>query len=97
MFARVVYGRTRAVNSEEKRAAAASAVSALKSQPGFVAAYYFQGEENEETVLSVSLWETREVLLAAVANGQVQGALGRFSLLLAAPPTNKIVEIVGHG
>lgn len=97
MFARVVYGRTRQVTSQETSEAVDAALSSLKGQPGFVAAYFFQGIEDRETALSVCLWETREACLAAVANGQVQGAHARFSLLLAAPPVNKIVPVVGHG
>lgn len=93
MFARVVYGRLRSVSTEERREADEEAMGTLKRQPGFVAAYYFSPEEDQEGLLSISLWESKGAALEAMAQGEVQAAHSGFSVLLAAPPRNRIVAV----
>jgi len=93
VFARVVYGRLRAISADEKHEAYQQAADALGRQPGFVGAYYFSPLPGEAGLLSVSLWETKESALEAMAHGQVQGAHVSFSTLLAAPPENRLLEV----
>jgi heme-degrading monooxygenase HmoA len=93
VFARVVVGQLRSVSQEERREAYRRAADALSRQPGFRGAYYFCPPEGVPALLSISLWETKESALEAMAQGTVHGAHLAFSTLLAAPPENRFLEV----
>ncbi len=96
MFARIVYAKLRDVPLAEKTAAMETVVAAFKQEAGFVAAYYFAGQEDKETLVSISLWQTREDLLNALSQPAVQNAHKAWGMLLAAPSTNHIVPVAAH-
>lgn len=97
MFARAVYGRLCPTSAEERREAYTQAMGALSRQPGFVAAYYFSPEEDQDGLLSISLWESKETVLEAMAQPEVQSAHSGFSMLLATPPRNRVVAVEVEG
>ena len=71
---------------------AESIVPAMQYQPGFEGANLMINEDTD-TAVSTTYWETKTAMLASEASGYLQGRLAQIGELLTAPPANSHYEV----
>ena len=69
-----------------------SIVPAMHKQSGFKGTHLLANEDTN-TALSISLWETEADMQAGEASGYLQAQFAKAAQLFAAPPTNEHYEV----
>ena len=94
MIANVVSGRVKP--DADNRMVQEHLVPTLQQQPGYLGGYWLR-QANSDEVLAVTVWESEEVLRAALTNPNVKETTAKTSSAFIGGPKITVYQVIAQG